>query len=196
MLDMLEFDAATHTYRLNGQILPSVTQVLGPLTDLSMIPPAILERKRLIGQWVHAAIELDLKDDLDEESIGEDWRGYFMGWRKFRTESGFVVHENEQRVHSKKYGYAGTLDLTGELPKLGLSLIDTKCTATIYPAVGPQTAAYAEARGLKKPKRFALQLKPNGTFNLHPCDDRGDLGVFMAALTLHNWRKRNGTASD
>ncbi len=186
---MLTFDAATHTYRHQGRVVPSVTQILGPLTDLSMIPRDVLERKRQIGTWVHEAIELDLQGNLDEDSIGEDWRGYFMGWRKFQAESGFVMQEAEQRVFSEKYDYAGTLDLLGELPKAGQALIDTKCTATIYPTVGPQTAGYAEARGVPKAKRFALQLKPNGTYDLYPCQDRGDLGVFMAALTLFNWRK-------
>jgi len=187
---MLEFDKASHTYRWNGTVVPSVTQVLAPFTDLSMIHSAVLERKRLIGQWVHEGIELDLRDDLDEDTIDDSWLGYFQGWRKFRTESGFVIEEAEQRVFSKKYNYAGTLDLLGALPKIGQVLIDTKCTATMYPSVGPQTAAYAEARGVPKAKRYALQLKPAGTYELHPCADRGDLGVFMAALTLHNWRKQ------
>lgn len=187
---MLTFDRPTHTYQWNGETVPSVTQILGQLTDLSMIPRDVLERKRQIGTWVHEAIELDLAGDLDESSIGDDWSGYFKGWRKFQAESGFVMLENEQKVYSPKYRYAGTLDLFGDLPKLGRSLIDTKCTATIYPAVGPQTAAYAEARGTQKAKRFALQLKPNGTYNLHPCADRGDFGVFAAALTLFNWRKQ------
>lgn len=187
---MLKFDAATHTYSWNGITIPSVTQVLGQLVDLSMIPRDVLERKRQIGQWVHAAIELDLNDDLDEESIDDEWRGYFDGWRKFKAESGFVMQEAEQQVFSPKFGYAGTLDLLGELPKLGQALIDTKCTAMLYPTVGPQTAAYAEARGVTKAGRFALQLKPNGTYNLHPCKDRSDFGVFTAALTLFNWRAK------
>lgn len=187
---MLTFDALTHTYRWNGVVVPSVTQILGQLTDLSMIPRDVLERKRQIGTWVHEAIELDLKNDLDEGSIGDDWRGYFNGWRKFQAESGFVRLDAEQQVYSVKYGYAGTLDLFGDLPKLGRALIDTKCTATIYPTVGPQTAAYAEAHGVQKAKRFALQLKPNGTYDLYPCTDRSDFGVFTAALTLFNWRKQ------
>ena len=51
-------------------------------------------------------------------------------------------------------------------------------------------AAYAEAHGVQKAKRFALQLKPNGTYDLYPCADRSDFGVFTAALTLWNWRKQ------
>lgn len=187
---MLTFDRFTHTYRWNGAVVPSVTQILGQLTDLSMIPRDVLERKRQIGTWVHEAIELDLAGDLDESSINDSWRGYFNGWRKFQAEAGFVMLESERQVYSSKYAYAGTLDLFGDLPKLGRSLIDTKCTATLYPTVGPQTAAYAEAHGAPKAKRFALQLKPDGTYNLHPCADRGDLGVFMAALTLFNWRSK------
>lgn len=187
---MLTFDAPTHTYRYNGALVPSVTQILAPLTDLSMIPPAVLERKRNIGTWVHEAIELDLADNLDEDSIEDDWRGYFNGWRKFQAESGFVMLDNEAKVYSKKYGFAGTLDLYGSLPLADRALIDTKCVATLYPSVGPQTAAYAEAHGVPKAKRFALQLKPDGKYELHPCTGRNDLNVFLAALTLFNWRKQ------
>ncbi|HEU0283497.1 MAG TPA: hypothetical protein VFQ99_06900 [Gallionella sp.] len=189
---MLTFDAATHTYRWRGVIVPSVTQILGQLTDLSMVPPDVLERKRQIGTWVHAAIELDLKNDLDYDSIGEDWRGYFDGWLKFKRESGFAVVDAEAKVYSEKYRYAGTLDLLGDLPKVGRALIDTKCTATMYPSVGPQTAAYAEAHGATKAKRYALQLKPTGTYELHACPDKGDFGVFLAAKTLYDWRKKHG----
>lgn len=187
---MLEFDKPTHTYRWNGQIVPSVTQVLAQLSDFSMVRPDVLERKRQIGQWVHKAIELDLADDLDEESIGDDWRGYFNGWRKFRAESGFVASASEQQVYSEKYRFAGTLDLAGELPKAGTAIIDAKCTTMIYPTVGPQVAAYSEAAGCPKAKRFALQLSPDGKYELHPLTDRGNFGVFLAALTLHNWRKQ------
>lgn len=187
---MLTFDADTHTYRWKGAQVPSVTQVLAPYTDLSKIPRAILERKRQIGTAVHKAIELDLADDLDEDSIAEECRGYFEGWRRFREQSYFGAALSEHQAYSEKFGYAGTLDLFGSLPS-GPALIDTKCTTFVYPTAGPQTSAYAELIGKPKIDRYILQLSPDGKYELHPCRDRADWAIFQAALTLHHWRTRN-----
>jgi hypothetical protein len=186
---MLTFNPERHEYRWNGQVVPSVTQVLEPLSDYSMVPAAVLERKKQIGLAVHAAIELDLKGDLDESTIHPAWEGYFHGWRKFKEQSGFVVESTEQRVFSEKYRFAGTLDLVGALHRVP-ALIDTKTTTVLMPTVGPQTAAYAE--GIKKPRinRYALQLSPDGKYNLEPCSDKGDWATFQAALTLWYWRQK------
>lgn len=186
---MLTFDADSHTYRFCGKVVPSVTQILDGFVDLSFIPRDVLERKRQIGTAVHKAIELDTAGELDEDSIDESWGGYFMGWRKFRAESGFEVSSSEQQLYSQKYGFAGTCDLIGTLPKAGLALIDAKTTTMLYPTVGPQTAAYAELANCPKAKRYALQLTPDGKYDLAPLTNRNDWSVFQAALILHNWRK-------
>ncbi len=195
---MLTFDKPRHEYRFNGVVLPSVTQILSMLTDMSMIPSEILERKRQIGTAVHAAIEIDLDPELelDADSIDESWAGYFAGWKRFQAESGFVMTANEAYVHSAKFGYCGMLDLVGTLPKTGPALIDTKCVAVLYPSVGPQTSAYAMAYGLPGIKRYALQLTPDGRYNLAPCVSKRDWDVFLAALQIFNWRKIHGIRSN
>ncbi len=186
---MLTFNRERHEYRWNGQIVPSVTQVLDPFSDYSMIPVATLERKKQIGVAVHLAIELDILGELDESTIHPAWSGYFDGWRKFRMHSGFIAELSEQFVYSEKYRFAGTLDLVGELPT-GPALIDAKTTTVLMPTVGPQTAAYAE--GIKRPRinRYALQLSPDGKYNLAPCRDKSDWATFQAALTLWYWRQK------
>lgn len=183
---MLTFDHDKHEYRWNGKRIPSVTQILDPFVDLSRIPADVLERKRLIGTAVHAAIELDCAGDLDDDSIAPAWSGYFAGWRKFRAESGFTIEHSERQEYSP-LGYAGTLDLMGELPK-HRALIDAKCTTSLYPTVGPQTAAYAQMVKEPRIKRYALLLTPDGRYNLEPLSNPNDLAVFNAALTLHQWR--------
>lgn len=184
---MLTFDQARHLYYWHGKPVPSVTQVLDPFVDLSRIPADVLERKRQIGTAVHAAIDLDCQGELDEESIAPAWACYFAGWRKFKAESGFQIEASELQQYSP-LGYAGTLDLLGHLPK-HRALIDTKCTTSLYPTVGPQTAGYAQA--IKEPKiaRYALLLTPDGRYNLEPLPDRNDFAVFNAALTIYHWRK-------
>lgn len=185
---MLTFDRDKHEYRLNGRVVPSVTQILDSFVDLSRIPADVLERKRQIGTAVHAAIDLDCSNDLDEESIAPAWAGYFAGWRKFKAESGFIVESSERQVADKSGAYAGTLDLIGELPK-HRALIDTKCTTSLYPTVGPQTAAYAKAAGETRIARYALLLTPDGRYNLEPLTNPNDFAVFNAALVIHYWRK-------
>jgi hypothetical protein len=47
------FDPERHLYMVDGQPVPSVTQVLhsaGLAADYSMVPRDVLERKRIIGQ--------------------------------------------------------------------------------------------------------------------------------------------------
>ena len=65
MAQVLTFDPEKHEYRINGVLVPSVSQILAPLYDFSKIPRDVLERKRQIGTAIHKAIELDLLGDLD-----------------------------------------------------------------------------------------------------------------------------------
>jgi len=189
---VLAFNEERHEYRWHGRLVPSVTQILKDLTDYSMVPDAVLNRKRDIGIAVHKAIELDLDGDLDESTIDPAWSGYFEGWLRFKFESGFIVAQAEHKDYSERYGYAGTLDLLGELPNTGGALIDTKTCAVLMPSVGPQTAAYAELAKKPRINRYALQLTPEGKYSLVACTDKSDWAVFQAALTLHRWRKQHG----
>ncbi len=189
MIDGLTFDEPTHTYRFKGEPVPNVTSILAPWADFSKVPRDLLERKRQIGTAVHKAIELDLADNLDYDQIDPVWAGYFGGWLNFKAQSGFVMEASEQKVFHKTLRYAGTLDLLGTLPKAGESLIDTKCCAILPRTAGPQTAAYRDAIGSPKLRRFALQLSADGSYKLVPLDDLNDLAVFKAALTIHNYMR-------
>jgi len=40
------FDPITHKYSLNGQELPSVTQIIKPLTSYDAVPEFLLEKAR------------------------------------------------------------------------------------------------------------------------------------------------------
>ena len=52
--------------------------------------------------------------------------------------------------------------------------------------VGPQTAAYNAALGLRMP-RYCCLLGP-GTYKLNELKDPRDFDIFKAALTLYRWR--------
>ena len=197
----LEFNEARHEYRLDGELLPHVTGVTDSLCSYAGVPEEVLRKKAEIGTAVHYATELDDEGDLDDASLPEELRGYVEAWRRFKRETGWETKMSELRVHSVTYGYAGCLDCIGFFERLkGIKpldpiLLDKKTTYDIIPSVGPQTAAYEKAynemNGTKVRRRFAVQLKPDGTYNLHDCKDASDWSVFLSALTLQNWKRRH-----
>lgn len=196
----LGFESAAHRYTIDGGEVPSVTRILAPLYDFSAVREGTLERKRQLGEMLHLAIELDLKDNLVESSIDEKIGGYFEGWRRFKREKRFECYFAEKRVGSKNFRYAGTLDFAGLVDDVE-SVIDGKTTAGLHPAVALQTAGYlgaASEMGVirSNARRYALRLQPDGTYILDQHKDRNDFAVFLSCLSLHNWRARCGLSQE
>ena len=190
-LDMLTFDEARHEYRLLGGVVPSVTQILAPLVDLSGIPRAVLDAKRQLGQDVHYACQLLDEGDLDEDSVEEQIEPYLQAYKRFKADTGAVVLLNEQRVADPLLLYAGTLDRV-----MGIKdekwLVDLKTCISTPLAVGPQTAAYLRALGdTSVTRRAALRLRPDGTYRLDALTEPNDWSAFMACLTLHRFKEQN-----
>ncbi len=197
----LVFDSAAHRYTLDGQSVPSVTDVLALLSAAFYrgVDAEVMARAALLGQAVHKLIELDVGGCLDEDALDDALRPYLGMWRRFVATSGFRPILSESRVASPRYGYAGTLDLFGEMRDRAV-LIDAKRTAAVPRTAGPQTAAYEIALRESHPNadpsgrnrvnypldRYALHLTPE-RWQLVPFRDPNDARVFLSALTLHNW---------
>lgn len=184
-----------HSYTLDGQRLPSVTQILSRCFDFSMVNADVLAAKAALGTAVHVACELDDADDLVEDSVHASVRPYLEGYRLFKRQKLTRVIATEQVVHNRLYGYAGKFDLLTEFDG-SRWLIDWKTPLTISPAVGLQTAAYVAAlpsdlAAGKRIKRAALQLKNDGTYKLHEFAQPNDHAVFIAFATAYNWETRN-----
>lgn len=181
-----EFDPATHTYRIDGKVVPSVTQVLqeAGLIDTRWYTDEARER----GQNIHTITELWDRGTLKTSAVPEELRGYLAAWRKFLGDTGAEVVENECQVWNTLYMYGGTLDR---------KVIWNKCdwigdiksgAANAWEAY--QTAAYAGAMPPDRPppRRFAIHLRPNGTYvppREHK-DFKHDFDVFRAALVIAN----------
>lgn len=189
---MLDFDDATHTYTLAGVRVPSVTQILKPLTDLSGIPREVLEAKRDLGSRVHEACEYDAADDLDEASVEPDVAPYLAAWRAFMSDSGARIVHSERIVYEPVLRYAGKLDLVLDCGGDRI-LTDIKTSIVLPHAVGAQTAGYMRALAdTTVTRRAALRLRPDGAYRLDQLTGADDWSVFMAALTLYRWKERNG----
>lgn len=183
----LHFDEASHTYRLGGVRLPSVTQVLDPLQELDGIPRHILEAAAAFGTNVHAACHLWNQGVLDEEQLDPALLPYLTAWRKFLDDVTGVVVGSEVRVVNRQLRYAGTLDSLVRIKGVH-ELVDIKATAAIPRTVGPQTAAYAHALGEPRIKRRVVQLRGDGTYRTERLTDSSDWNLFLSALNVHNWR--------
>ncbi|MBU6488281.1 MAG: hypothetical protein KGQ57_10680 [Burkholderiales bacterium] len=192
-MSALTFDEAAHEYRLDGRRLPSVTQLLAPLVDYSKVQRETLERAQALGTAVHRMTELYDNDDLDEESLSDELRPYLASWLRFRTECQFEPVTIEHRMSHPLYRYAGTSDRTGII-KGRLAVVDLKKMMVLGPHIGPQLAAYEklhQAEGLKVLDRFALGLRPDGTYRLQPYTDPLDWQCFLSHLTIHNWKTKH-----
>ena len=189
MAALLERDDATHTYRFGGVVLPSVTQILRPLIDLSGIPRDVLEAKRDLGQRVHAACHYLSENDLDPSSVDPDVEPYLAGFERFLRETGAEIIANEQFVHSQQWGYAGQLDLIARIDG-ATHLLDIKSCVAVPMSAGPQTAAYLRALGDPSvTHRGALRLKPDGRYVLEPLHNPNDWAAFFAALSLLRYKE-------
>lgn len=197
---MLTFDADKHEYKWDGVVVPSVTQILRPLADFSAIPPDVLETARQRGVAVHAAVALEIAEDLDWHSLDEAIVGYVEAWCAFRDNMhlhGADFGHIETPVYCLAYGYAGTPDLTAFIDG-EWAVIDIKTAANVRPEWALQTAAYRAALNGKTKtlermvkNRYSLRLAADGSYRLDQHKDKSDFAVFLAALTMHKWRAAN-----
>lgn len=201
----MNFDEATHTYTVDGKVIPSVTQVLqrAGLIDLSMITAATLERARQEGKAIHRMVEAECKGE-NYRKLPEWLIPYQRAWHAFVEWSGFELWASEERLHNERYGFAGTTDLIGIPHKFKSPLpavIDIKRSLTAGPSINMQLSAYAETWNLKYGKdhalivrrRYGLQLLKNDSATPYKClpfEDPRDFGDFLTCLNYVRMRER------
>jgi hypothetical protein len=200
----LTFDAASHVYTLDGQVVPSVTGILkaSGLIDFGGIPESILEAARVRGTTVHQAIQFVNEGDLDLLQFRADfpdYTGFLDGWLEFRAQRRFTPILTETRVASRLHQVAGTIDCLGELDGEAV-LLDYATGDPTNTCKSFQTAAYAGlalewAQTLDADprltaffekhafvRRYAVALKKDGRFSLHRYDDPGDYRKFLVLV--------------
>ncbi len=184
---MLIFNEEDHSYFWNEEQVPSVTQII---TDTGLINTQFytLDAQER-GKLVHKACEFMDYDDLDFASLDPVIEPYVMAYKNFKEETGFKAELIEKSVYHKEFNYAGTLDRTGTMDGRRV-LIDLKTSKSIDRIVGLQLAAYEMALyDLSFLDRYALQLKQDGTYLLHPFKESSDRLAFEGACKLYHWKK-------
>jgi len=102
---ILKFDEATHTYWINGIPVISNTQVLkeAGIIDYSHIHPKTLVIAQLFGTAVHLTCHLSDKNQLDYTKLDPKLKPYLNAYRRFLSETGFILEQSELIVGSEKY---------------------------------------------------------------------------------------------
>ena len=178
----LKFDPETHTYTVDGEVLPSVTQILKDMgfIDATWFNDYAQER----GSLVHLIIKWHCREMLDEDTIDPALRPYFDAWIKFVADSEFISKEVEVPTYSPAFRFAGTYDQVGILNG-DPSVIDYK-TGLVTAPTALQLAGYEILTG-RRLKRFGLQLTDQGKYKLTEFKDRNDRQVFLAAVACWHW---------
>jgi hypothetical protein len=191
----LVFYAESHTYNLDGVIVPSVSQViadnrLGP--DFSRVDPVTLEQARQLGTAIHAALHYSDEGTLDEATLDSRVAPYVEAWQRFLDERKVTLVEMEQRFADRLLQFAGTVDRIAVVDGRPV-VIDLK--SGTCEGVGYQTAAYAHLADQRRTvQRWAVQLHPERAipYSVIPCPRLADWSIFRAALELTHERARLG----
>jgi hypothetical protein len=129
--------------KLSGKYLPSVSTVLGTLKDgLEFVSAWDLRKAQERGIKLHTATEMLERGETIDRGFYDDkeWlmlMGFIRWWKEYNP----TVVCTEQRVLSKKLGYAGTIDRIYIIEEQYV-VLDIKTTSVIQDKHWMQVGAY------------------------------------------------------
>lgn len=206
-LPELSFDEESHIYMVNGNVVPSVTQLMKPLSEAKYanIPQSTLDNAAKRGTEIHSAIEFFVKYGFEE--IESEYQGYFDAFKAWwRTLDNPSVLASEYQSYfaqgdemSEIYGstFAGTMDLVGFIGG-AVTIVDFKSTSTISDMLcGVQLEAYAQilkSYGIVPERKLIVQLRPDARYSVREYVPNDTLrwGVFRALRIIDNYKKSGG----
>jgi len=118
---MIEFDEKTHEYKLDGVVVPSVTQITRFLhyDEAQNANKWLRDEAARRGSAIHAAtVLMDYGEDIPDD-FPEEWRGYIKAYERFRRDFPQLEYRGiEEIIYSDGCNfycesYAGTVDRWG-----------------------------------------------------------------------------------
>lgn len=189
MAQILKFYDERHQYTLDGDEIPSVSEIsrFASREIYGEIPQYVLDYACERGSTVHKQTEI--LDKYGECEADEGVVSYIKAYIRFRGDYHIMEYEGiEKSLASSTMKYAGTLDRVGVIDGKR-SIVDIKTSSTIQ-----KTLAMIQLNGYKKlwdenntdkpiEALYILHLKKDGTYKLIPFEM--DDSLFMACYTLH-----------
>ncbi len=196
-MPILTFAEETHQYKLDGVAIPSVTQIMEPLSraKYKAIDESILKAAAKRGSEVHEAIEFYTKYGIMEcPHEAEPYVNAYMKWaQQYKPQT----IQTEQATWHKQLMYAGTIDNLSVIDGRK-TLIDYKTTAELNDMLtSVQLEAYSQAlksQGVDVEQKAILHLCKGGTyhFKVYPLHDVEAWKTFGALLTIGTHIKKYG----
>ncbi len=204
MSAIVTFEEIGHTYAVDGKpvelCVSDVLELAGITGYSDLIPRHVIEHAGAIGTAVHKACHyLDLRE-LDIDSVDPQIAGYVMGYHKFCQEYEPSWTLIEEPMAIDELGVAGTADRIGNIWNFSkqlsqrepeLVILDIKTAVKPEKHWGLQLSAYAILACRENYALYVLHLKRDGEFKLLPYTFEPE--VFKAALTVAQWKNKNGS---
>ena len=174
------FDETTHTYTLDGVVIPSVTEICAPITCGKYPPVGVVQQAAARGTRVHELCALYDMDALPDE-IEAGLVGYVKAWAAFCRDYKPVWTHIEFPLYGEidpGQPFAGTLDRIGEIDGR-TRVVDIKTTASLdrpaKVALCAQTCGYEWLVDLNdidalSGRGMGIQLFADGNYRVHWSD--------------------------
>lgn len=166
---------------------PSVTTVLSPWADFSMVREDVLKAACDRGTMVHNAMAAHALG-LFVPKLPEGYQGYFDSGRRWFDRFVSEVILVEPELIDKDFGFCGHPDLICGLKSCtGYAIPDYKTAQTPSKTWAPQLAGYkrlAEKEGYHIHRLFNVILKPDGKMAkvVEYLNSPNDFKAFLSAL--------------
>lgn len=164
----LTFDEESHIYKLNGFVIPSVTTLMKPLSEVHYkgIDDEVLLRAAERGTDVHSSVETYANYGVID--IEPEFEGYLRAAISWMKEYDVKPFASESRLYHKTLRYAGTADMGCEERGIN-TLVDFKTASSISPMLcGVQLEAYRkgyESHEIRYDNAVIVQLRSDGTYS-------------------------------
>lgn len=172
----LIFDPAAHIYTLDGRRVPSVTEIVSPITAAKYKDsnPALIAQAQQRGTDIHRLCQLiDVGCPVEDIEVAPELSGYVTAYLRFLRDykPEWELIEKPVYYDGDKYPYAGTLDRYGRINGK-CALVDIKSTAVMdrlsRAAVLYQLELYDNClETCAVFNSFALQLKKDGNYKIY-----------------------------
>ena len=188
------FDPETHTYRLDGEEIPSVTQIIRFLSvDVDKTRPWLRDAAAERGSAVHAACALlDYGEPDAPDTIPPEFGGYLSAYAAFLRDYAPQWRFIERPMYGEWGGkhFAGTLDRAGTMRGQNVILDIKTGSSGTTPVYSAQLTGYDKLLNPigSRSHLYILALSRDGTYTLR--EYKADPELFSACFTLHNATKK------
>lgn len=187
------FNPEDHTYYLDGEQIPSVTDICSLLSGKISVNDAVLQQAARRGTRVHEITELmDYGCDLGDIEIEPELVNYILAYFRFLRDYKPEWTMIEARLFSSGFSFAGTLDRFGTIDGKP-TIVDIKTTEGASKATkigwACQLAGYATLLGKSEARLWVVQLSKSGKYRVIKAEDLQSKYYFDAFDLFHALRE-------